>query len=376
MKRLLAGIFGVCLFFCAGLLPVYAAEYDADVLQELYVDSGLPKAAEQLDEQTLQLLEGMGISADDAAGLVDADLSSLPKEIWNIAQKQLKKPFAQFATLTGILLFCLVLQGVGSKSFSGVSVNIFVTLGTAGVLGNTFITLFRQLSAVFETVGAFMESFMPAYAGIVAASGQGAAAFGMQSLTFGASAVIVQLMKEIFLPVLCVYLVMCLVCSAGELIQMNVITGAISQAAAWVLGIVMALFTMILGLQRMIAQAADSLGLRTAKLALSTFIPVVGSSLSDALSSVTTCLQLLKTSAGGFGILALVFLFLPVTFTLLGMLLVLKLSQLVSGLLGVEAAGKIFGSLSGGIGLLLGIVLCAETALIIALTLLASIAQV
>ncbi len=376
MKRKIKRFFGVlaamlCLSFFA-FAPVYAKTGEQEeLLQQLYEESGIEDAADTLSEETLTLLYGLGVDPADAATLTEMDLSKLPSRIWEMICDGMKKPVVMLGELVGVLLLALLLKGVtagGNERLEG----IVVCLGTAGIAGAELVALSRQLSAVFESTGRFVESFVPAYAGVLIASGEGAAAQGMQSMTFGCAVVITEVMQKILLPVLTVYIALCLVCAAGDFLRLDEITGMISQSCGWTLGVMLSVFTLILSVQKIIAQAADTLGLKTAKLAMSTFVPVVGGPLSDALSSVTTCLQLMKASAGGFAVAALTAEYLPATISLLLLSLCFKAAQIAAALLGVDAGKRLFSALSGGVNLLLGIVLAAAAAEIIAFALLSA----
>ena len=71
-------------------------------------------------------------------------------------------------------------------------------------------------------------------------------------------------------------------------------------------------FTSLLALQSIISTAADGAGTKAAKFVVSSFVPVVGGALSDALTTVQGCIKLLKSGVGAFGLLAAAFIFLPV----------------------------------------------------------------
>ncbi len=374
MKRWwMIGLLLLIAYFLLGSYPAKAASIE-DTLKELYGQSGMEDAVDALDEETLSLLYGLGIDPQDAISLFSADLSALPGEVWKLLKTRIKAPIGMLSAVLGLLLFAVMLNGITSERMSGMPFDLLLTIASVGIFGEPTLTLLRQLSSVFATLGSFMELFLPTYAGIMAASGQTASAYGMQALTFGASAFITALMTQILLPSLSVYLALCMITAANDLFDTEALSKTVSSGAAWILGVAMSLFTIILGVQRMIAGAADTLGMKTAKFALSTLIPVVGGQLSDALSSMTTCFKILSSSLGGFSMLAVTALFLPVTVSLLLMLLTAKVSQLMASLFRVEAAKRMYTALSGGFGLLLGVTLCAFCATVIALALLWSTA--
>ena len=71
------------------------------------------------------------------------------------------------------------------------------------------------------------------------------------------------------------------------------------------------LFVGLLSLQGIVGGAADSLSGRAIRFSLSSMVPVVGGALSEAFTAVKGCLTLLKTTLGGFGILATALIVLP-----------------------------------------------------------------
>ena len=72
------------------------------------------------------------------------------------------------------------------------------------------------------------------------------------------------------------------------------------KAVKWVLSIVMTIFVSLLTIQNLIGVAADNAGTKAVKFAVSNFIPVVGGALSDAYTTVQSCVKVLKSGVGAF----------------------------------------------------------------------------
>lgn len=70
-------------------------------------------------------------------------------------------------------------------------------------------------------------------------------------------------------------------------------------------------FSFMLATQSVLARSADSLGMRTARFVLGAFIPVAGSTIAEALSTLRQGMSLVKNTAGIGGILLIVILLLP-----------------------------------------------------------------
>lgn len=98
---------------------------------------------------------------------------------------------------------------------------------------------------------------------------------------------------------------------------MDGITGAAKGIVTMTAGLLMTVFVGLLSLKGSLAGAADSVTLRTAKLAAGAVLPVVGGAVSDALSSVQGSMSLLRSSVGGFASIAVMAMLLPPVLSLL-----------------------------------------------------------
>ncbi len=103
----------------------------------------------------------------------------------------------------------------------------------------------------------------------------------------------------------------------------------------WGMGALTALFSGALGLQSILSGAKDSMSIRTAKYAISNMIPIVGASVSGALSTLGGALSYVKDTLGIGTVAVLLSLLLPTLITLLIYRVILFVSsslvKLVSG---------------------------------------------
>ena len=119
----------------------------------------------------------------------------------------------------------------------------------------------------------------------------------------------------------------------------------IRRAAGWALGLVLILFIGLMTLQTSVSAAADTVTAKSAKYLLGSLIPVVGSSVSDAVMAARGCIDLIRTSVGGFGILVIAAIFL--------LPMVRVLAWYCGELLGAKALRSLMDSFASGFGLLL-----------------------
>ena len=83
---------------------------------------------------------------------------------------------------------------------------------------------------------------------------------------------------------------------ASEL-KLDKLCGLIKSLCMWPMGIMLTFFSFILTLQKSITAASGGLSAKLMK-SLIGFVPVVGGKLSEATTTVMTCLSIVRTAAG------------------------------------------------------------------------------
>jgi stage III sporulation protein AE len=106
------------------------------------------------------------------------------------------------------------------------------------------------------------------------------------------------IIKNVFIPLIFLSTILTILSNISEKIQLTRMAGFIRQIGVWGLGIVLTVFIGIVSLQGSMGAVIDGVTSKAAKFAISTFIPVVGKTLSDAADTVIGCTLLIKNAAG------------------------------------------------------------------------------
>ncbi|HBJ19313.1 MAG TPA: hypothetical protein DDY70_06230 [Clostridiales bacterium] len=181
------------------------------------------------------------------------------------------------------------------------------------------VAVFEKLRTVTETTaaglseaGRFFGGLFP-FLGTVTLAGGGTSLAASQALTMELTlSVLTALTDGVLLPLTGAMFALALlgtVDGAGG--SLSGLTDSFRRAFLWLLGIVTAVFAASLSLQSVIAAATDSAAMRAAKFAASDLIPIVGGTVSGALSAAASGLFYVKSVVGVSGIAALLFLVLP-----------------------------------------------------------------
>ena len=101
------------------------------------------------------------------------------------------------------------------------------------------------------------------------------------------------------------------------------------------------------------------------KFTLSSFVPVVGNSLGEAFSTIRSCLHLLKSTLGGFGILATALIVLPPLLECVAWTLGLSLCVMASEIFGLTTLTTLLKAAQSVVKTLIGVLAACAMFLIV-----------
>ena len=306
------------------------------------------------------MLEKNGIQGADQASLLELNFFDFVGVLWGSIQKAWAQPLALLGTSMGILLLCALLNSMKSTFNESSTGKIFSAVSVIGMASAVILPISQRITesaSLIQKMSEFLLSFLPVYTGVVTASGKPLSATAYNASLVGMAQVISQLAATVFIPLLGIYLALCLMGSTSACIQVDGIANAVKKTVIVALTCCLTLFVGLLSVQGSVAAAADTVALKTVKFAAGTFLPVVGGAISDAMNTVQGCLGLVRSCVGGFGILAILASFLPPVISILLMQLALWLSAGAADTLHVSPLASLLRSASSVLSLLLGILL-------------------
>ena len=127
-----------------------------------------------------------------------------------------------------------------------------------------------------------------------------------------------------------------------------------------VIALLMTLFSFIMAYQQKLTLSADSAAARTVKFAAANLIPVIGSSIGEAMRALLGSFSYLKNTIGVISVIVIVLLALPILIRLLAFRLVLSVCAVFSDIIGVPRSSAVLRELNGLLGFALAVlILCA-----------------
>jgi len=129
------------------------------------------------------------------------------------------------------------------------------------------------------------------------------------------------------------------------------------------MGFCMTVFTGLLTMHGIVATALDSTGTRAAKFVVSSFVPVIGNALGEALHTINGCVKMLKSGVSAFGLLAGIFIFLPIIIQCLMWLITINVCAGISEIFDQHEITSLLKASVSVLETMLGIILCCMTVL-------------
>ncbi len=341
----------------------------AKTVDELYEEqlraSGAQELLENLPPETRELLSILGIDSLDPRSVTETDLNTVLQTIWQWIVNSSTLPIRSCVLVFGVILLHAWMGGVGGTlggKNGEMLFSVVSTLVTCTVVVTPLAACIQEVKDACESLSVYMMSFVPVYVGVLLTGGHTVSAFSFRSIVLYAAQLLSLLSNNWLVPLMGVTLAIGVIGSVTPDLRLSQIGEKIGKTTTWVLSLVCGLFTGLLSLQNLVGSAANTLGNRAMQFSLSSFVPVVGSSLSEAFTTIRSCVTALRSTVGGIGIGAAVCIVLPPllscvlwnlclslclmgseTFQLTSVTSVLKSAQAVLRcLIGVLAAGAMF----------------------------------
>jgi stage III sporulation protein AE len=346
-----------------------------DNLEQMYYEQLKASGAEQLWEslppETLDLLDRIGIDSFDPGAYTGIRPENVADNLLLLLNKSSAGPIRAAAVLLGIVLLYALIesmrQAVKEETVSKVY-GVICAFAACAALIIPVAGCIKNVARAAESSTVLMLSFVPVFAGIMLVSGQAVTAASYQSAMLFAVELISIAATELIVPLMTVSLALSATGSVTPDLKLGAAGGLINKSCGWLLGIAATVFTGLMAVQGLISAAADDLTTRTVKFSLGAFVPVVGSALGEALNTVRGCLSLLKSTLGGFGVIAIALIALPPIIECVIWLITLGFLNMAAEMFSLSSVSALFKAVQGVLKTLVAVLLSCSMFMIVATT--------
>lgn len=340
------------------------AEENAEESSFLYDFSGIYNS---LSDEAKQSLEDIGAASADPNTLSEISFNSIVAEILDLAGENVSSPLKGLISITALLLLSSILSAYKSTLNSDIStaLNITTTLCITCAVAVPAISVINNTASVISTASNLMIAYIPIMVVIMATSGHAVSGASYYSMMLAAGEGVGQLSSKVIVPLLNMFLGLSITSSVSPDINLSGFINMFSKAIKWILGFGMTIFTAVLALKQLITSSLDDVSTRAVRFTLNSFIPIVGSALSDAYKTVLGSVGLLKSGVGVFVILSVAVVFLPVILQSIMWIFTLWIGKSTAEVLGLSQPAKLLEAINVVFSTMLAILLCIMSIYII-----------
>lgn len=359
VKKVITVLSVVIILLSISIVSVYAEDYN-----EMFDLSGVYNS---LSDEAKQSLNNIGAESADAKSLSEISLSSIITEILNIASNNISGPLKGLISITALLLLSSILSAYKNTLSGDVStaINITSTLCITCAVVTPTVSVIDNVSSVIESSSNLLMAYLPIMIMIMASSGNIISSGSYYSLVLVMGESVAQISSKIVIPFLNIFLGLGVTSGITPDINLNGFLTIINKTIKWILGFIMAVFTTVLTFKQLITTSLDNVSSKALKFTINSFIPIVGSALSDAYKTLQGSIGVLKSGVGVFVILSIAIVFLPLIIQTLMWIFTLWIGKATAEALSINQTAKLLENISTVFSTLLAIVLCIMSIYII-----------
>ena len=168
-----------------------------------------------------------------------------------------------------------------------------------------FVQILDIVKDSIQSLVGFMNSLIPIMITLMITTGSIVSANLLQPIILFIITFMGNFITGIIIPLVLISTSLGIVSKISDRIQIDKLSKFFKSSVVWILGEALTLFVGIVSVEGTLSSSVDGVTAKTAKAAVSSFIPVVGKILGDAVDTVIGCSSILKNATGIVGIVIL-----------------------------------------------------------------------
>lgn len=361
IKRL---VLAIIIMFC--VTGVVSAE-ETDLYKEQFSALGVEELEDDLPDSAQSFLEELSLDISDSGWVNSLTSEGFFSHVWGFLKEGAAAPLKAF----GIILALIVLSSIITTATDN-DMNETVTFATVlAVSAALLMPIYSVITATVEALSGcsnFITAFVPIFAAVTTSSGKALTSVSMSVILLLAASFVTFISNYAVIPLASGHLSLSIASSVSPLLKTGNLANSVKKLSLWILGFVSTVFIGILSIQTVVNSSADNLSMRTAKFIVGSTVPIAGGTLSEALSTVTASLSLLRSSVGIWGVLICALTFLPVLLELLIWRASLWALSFFSETFSIPKLSLLLKSVDAVLSVLIGVLLLMAALFIISLT--------
>lgn len=202
-------------------------------------------------------------------------------------------------------IFKSIIENLGNSSSSQI-VYFIQYLAIVTVIVNSFVSILDITKESINEIINFMNMLTPIFITLMITTGNIVTTNVTQPLLIFIINFIGNFTNIFLIPMLLISITLSIISNISEKVQIDKLSKFFKSSIIWILGIILTIFTCTLSIEGTLSSSVDGLTSKTAKAAVSNFIPVVGKIMGDTVETVIGCANILKNSVGIIGVIIII----------------------------------------------------------------------
>lgn len=312
MKKFITFIF-IIVFIVSFSSSAFANETQKEILDS--IDDKLDGFTSTLPDYIIDFLPNEVLSGDYNAIISEGlDEARLIEYIIDYLLLGINKTITIFSSILVLLLISSILNTLSaslSNSSLSFAFNLCSSLCVALTVFNVCVSIASYVTQYTKILCQVMSSFAPIMTSILIMSGKISTATITNATMILLISITDGFLIACMLPLIKICMMFSCVKSIGG-VEFGGLSKLVRNTFTSVTVFIMSLFMFIFSFKNILTQGADTVSLKTARFAISSFVPIVGASINDALRTLASSISLIKSSCGVLAILIIALIMIPI----------------------------------------------------------------
>lgn len=296
-------------------------------------------------------------------GKGNLSFSKICDAVISLLFKEVKTVLSMCITIVVIGIICSLIKNLQS-AFSSDSISEIAFYACYAlmiiVLTRTFIISLDLAKDIITEISGFMSKLLPILVVMLGVAGGFTESATMDPIVLGTTIIIPKIYLNIILPLILVTFVLQFTNNISTEPKISNLCSLVKSAVLWIQGLILTVYIGLLTVRGITASTIDAVTLKTAKFTIDNFIPIVGKTFSDAITSVAGYSLIIKNAIGSVGLIVLILIIIYPIIKIFLSSIILKISSSLLEPIADKRITKAVFSAGDSLVLILSSVLCVS----------------
>ena len=242
----------------------------------------------------------------------ELNLSELFNYITKSIKNNIQKPLKYFISVFILLTVSYFINSINGLASNKIFFDKICLMANVILIYDLFFHCFKDICDIINKCAEFFLAFVPVFSSTILLSSGTVTASGYSTILLTLSDIIIQITNNFIIPFLYICFALAVCDSVNSFFSFQSIIKHINKIIQISIKIFLSIYSGILSVQTIINSNADGIGNKTVKLLLTSSVPIVGSSISEAYGSVKCGINILKNGLGTIAIVVLGVYIIPI----------------------------------------------------------------